>query len=97
MNEIYSRLMKFLTDPEHLKENFESLDTYLEGLSDSLKSESGSQGISDVQAYLAMLFAIFGLSREQRKKTEGLDVKINSLTEQIVKLQKEFDLMKEGK
>jgi len=97
MNEVQTRLMKFITDPEHLKENFENLDSYLEALRDSSGTELTTSAITDVQLHLAVLFALFSLTKEQAKRDKELDIKINSLTEKILKLQKEFDLMKRGK
>jgi len=108
MNEIQTRLMKFITDPEHLKENFESLDTYLEALRDSALTKESSSDIGDAQAYLAMVLGIFSLMKEQAKLADETkikfnkiadetNIKINSLTEKVVKLQKEFDEWKSYK
>ena len=96
-NEINTRLMKFITNPEHLKENFENLDTYLEALRDSAGTKEDSSAFVDLQVYLAILFAIFALSKEQVKRDEEFNIKINSLTEKVVKLQNEFESMKKGK
>ena len=89
--EILSSLMNFFTDPEHLEEQFQNLDSYLETLSDVSKSSPASESIAQMQMNLALLLAMLTTNKQFAKTAHEMEKKINYLTEKIVRLQKQLN------
>lgn len=88
---------KINTEPEHYQQHFESLHSYLEGLSDLAPSNLDKNFLSLIQLILMLVKGLLGFRRAVDDYAKDNETKFNNILERITNIENEFKIMKKGK